>query len=112
MTNPGTNCPVGKVVSTLEDCRVAATQFGLAYYSKIGYGFRRAPAGCYYASSLGGVFFNRPDKTTEDGISIRFNGICAEGKYFFKFIQTFNIKQLKYMKLIRHNKRVLFCSYF
>ena len=33
MTNPGTNCPVGKVVSTLEDCRVAAAQFGLAYYS-------------------------------------------------------------------------------
>ena len=111
MTEPGTSCPEGKVVSTLEGCRAAASKFGLAYYSEIGYGRRLAPAGCYYAS-LGGVFFNRPDKTTEDGLSTRFLGICAEGKYFFKFIQTFNIKQLKYMKLIRHNKRVLFCSYF
>jgi len=76
----GSECPVAKVVSTIEECRTAAAQFGLSYYSKNMpyYAYKQAPQGCLYSSALGGVFFNTPEEKPNDEISMKFNGICRK----------------------------------
>ena len=92
MGKAGSDCPVAKVVSTLEECRKAAAQFGLSYFSKvIPYdSYKQAPQGCFYSSSLGGVFFNTPDGKPKDKISKKFNGICVKGMSFFHYLEFHN----------------------
>lgn len=91
MNNPGYNCPSEKIVSTTEDCKAAAAQFGCTYREeKIKESEK--PAGCHFRSSSNEVFFNEiVDISDTDNINVRFRGVCVGGNSSFYRMMYYQI---------------------
>ena len=54
----GENCPLGKIVNTVDKCREGAAYLGIPYESKSS--GNEKPAGCYYKDQNAGpkIYFN------------------------------------------------------
>ena len=77
LANMGSECPVSKIVSELEECKVAATQLGGTY--KGSFTNNERPAGCYYWSTYNNVYFNFANQSDTQNIHTNSGAVCRKG---------------------------------
>ena len=77
------NCPIGRIVLTVDECKAASAVLGLSY--KGIFNLFTRPAGCYF-TELGypeHSYFNRivdPSKTNPEYFD-NTGGVCVKGKF-------------------------------
>ena len=81
----GENCPIGRIITTLEKCKKASAVLGLRYLRD--YNNPDRPAGCYWKEdqTLISTYFNaivEPSKTKPESFDAT-GGVCDEGKLFY-----------------------------
>ena len=75
----GENCPIGKIVATIDKCKDASAVLGLIYVTE--YNSPHLPAGCYW-NNVGESNFNAvvdPSQTSPDSFGVM-GGVCVKGK--------------------------------
>ena len=77
----GENCPIGKIVATIDKCKDASAVLGLIYVTE--YNSPHLPAGCYW-NNVEELHFNAvvdPSQTTPEYFGLR-GGVCVGGTFF------------------------------
>ena len=85
----GENCPIGKIVATIDKCKDASAVLGLIYVTE--YNSPHLPAGCYW-NNVGESHFNAvvdPSQTRPESFGLK-GGVCVKGK-FLQFYRMENI---------------------
>ena len=83
----GENCPIGKIVATIDKCKDASAVLGLTYVKE--YNSRHLPAGCYW-NNVEEAHFNAvvdPSQTSPESFGLK-GGVCVKGK----FLQCYRMK--------------------
>ena len=75
------NCPIDRIVSTVELCKDASVVLGLEYQAAVDPGQSIYPAGCYWENTES--YFNAivdPSQTNPGSFRGR-GGVCINGKF-------------------------------
>ena len=75
----GTECSASEIVSTYEECEVAATKLGRHMGSAFNITFR--PAGCYYLYYKNSCYFNAANLSDTFNLLPDGGGVCKKGIY-------------------------------
>ena len=75
----GTNCPIGKIILNMDDCKEAAERLAIDFNGKISEDFEKKPVGCYYINDNANFNPNLIASSTYPKEFGKRQGICHRG---------------------------------
>ena len=100
----GENCPIGKIVATIDKCKDASAVLGLTYVKE--YNSFHLPAGCYW-NNVEEAHFNAvvdPSQTSPASFGLK-GGVCVKGK----FLQCYRMENISFVK--KHKQLMILGCY-